>query len=144
MVGFTITELVTVLIIAGVIAAVALPRFAATTYGEDELRLYDQTFAALRYAQRVATTMQRNVCVTFTSTQLSLTYGSTYGGACNTGLAGPGGESAPYTVSAQGSASYTSASTFSYDRVGRPSPSQTITISGGKQIAVEPETGYVH
>jgi len=130
--------------IIGVLAAVALPRFSATTYGEDELRLYDQTFAALRYAQRAATTMQRNVCATFTSTQLTLTYGATYGAACGSGLVGPGGEAAPFKVTAQGSVTYTAATTFSYDRVGRPSAGQTITISGGKQIVIEAETGYVH
>ena len=137
-------ELVAVMVIMGVLAAVALPKFSATAYGEDELRFYDQTFAALRYAQRAATAMQRNVCATFTSTQLTLTYGAAYGGACNTNLVGPGGETAPYKVTAQGSTTYTSAITFSFDRVGRPSAGQTITISGGKQIVVESETGYVH
>jgi MSHA pilin protein MshC len=142
--GFTIPELVTVMIIVGVISAIALPKFSASTYGEDELRLYDQTFSALRYAQRAATTMQRNVCATFTSTQLTLTYGATYGAACGPGLIGPGGAAAPYTVTAQGSVTFTAATTFTYDRVGRPGTGQTITISGGKQIVIEAETGYVH
>ena len=137
-------ELVAVMVIMGVMAAIALPKFSASAYGEDEIRLYDQTFAALRYAQRAATTMQRNVCATFTSTQLTLTYGATYGAACGPGLVGPGGEAAPYKVTAQGSTSYTAATTFSFDRVGRPSAGQTISISGGKQMVVESETGYVH
>jgi len=136
--------MVAVITIIGVLAAVALPKFSASSYGADEVRLYDQTFAALRYAQRAAATMQRNVCATFTSTQLTLTYGPTYGSACSTGLVGPGGETPPFKVTAQGTTTYTAASTFSFDRVGRPSAGQTITISGGKQIVVESETGYVH
>lgn len=138
-------ELIAVIIIAGVLAAVALPRFSATTYGYDELRLYDQTVAALRYAQNTAVAHQRTVCATFTATQLTLTYAAAYGSVvCGTGLTPPGGGTAPYTVLAQGSASYAGAADFNYDRVGRPSIALPMTIAiGGRQIVVEAETGYV-
>jgi hypothetical protein len=93
---------------------------------------------------------QRTVCAAFSSgTQLQLTYASTYGGACDTSLMPPGGSGAPYTVVAQGSAGYSSATNFSYDLRGRPTTSatvglgQTITLVGGTQIVVESETGYV-
>lgn len=139
-------ELIAVLIIMGVLAAIALPRFSASTYGSDELRLYDQTVAALRYAQRTAIAMQRTVCATFSGgNQLALSYSSAYSPpSCDTPLPPPGGVggSTQYVVSGQG-ASYSAGSTFSYDRVGRPSAGQTITVSGGRPIVVEPETGYV-
>jgi MSHA pilin protein MshC len=140
--GFTVMELVTVIIIAGVLAAVAIPRFSRGMF--DDAQLYDETLAALHYAQRTAMTYQRTVCVTFSGgNQLSLTYASAYGSsACNTNLVPPAGNSAAYVVTAPGSATYTAAATFNFDRVGRPSAGQTITLSSGRTIVVEAETGY--
>ena len=128
--------------IAAVIAVVALPRLSTSAF--DEVKFYDETSAALRYAQATAVAIQRTVCVTSTGTQVTLTYASAYGaGACNTNLAPPGGGGSPYTVTAQGSAG-SPAFSFSFDRVGRPSAAQTINLNGGRQILVEAETGYVH
>lgn len=140
------TELVAVILIAGVIAIVALPRFS--TSGFDEVRFYDETAAALRYAQATAVTTQRTVCVTFTATQLTLTYAPAYGATTclsTDGLAPPGGRGGtPYTATAQGAAGYSpTPANFTFDRVGRPSAAQTISLNGGRQIIVEAETGYV-
>jgi MSHA pilin protein MshC len=110
----------------------------------DDAQLYDQTLAALHYAQRTATAYQRTVCVTFSGgNQLTLTYASAYGSSsCNTNLVAPGGSSATYVLTAPGSATYSAAANFSFDRIGRPSAGQTITLSSGKTIIVEAETGY--
>lgn len=145
--GFTIPELVAVLIIVGVLAAVAVPRLASTGTSLDEGRLYDQTLAALRYAQKSAIAMQRTVCAAFTGgTTLTLTYISAYTPTACPGLPLPppgGGSSNSYTVVRQGAAGYSTAVDFSFDRVGRPSVAQTISLNGGRQIIVETETGYV-
>ena len=116
--GFTMAELVAVLIIAGVLAAVALPRMEGASASFDEARFHDQTLAALRFAQKAAMTMQRRVCVTFTgSTQLALTYSSVYSPpACDTDLGPPAG-AGQYTVAAQGAASYAGSRTLSTTRV---------------------------
>jgi MSHA pilin protein MshC len=146
-------ELVMTMVIVGILAVVALPRLTRTAF--DEARLYQETLAALRYAQRTALAHQRTVCATFSGTptkQLTLTYASScvYPSACtvsdcNANLPAPAGVSTgAYTVAAAGSASYTTASSFAFDRVGRPSAAQTIVLSDGRTIAVEPETGYVH
>jgi MSHA pilin protein MshC len=135
-------ELVTVIIIAGVLAVVAIPRFSRSTF--DDAQLYDETLAALHYAQRTGMAYQRTVCVTFTGgNQLSLTYASVYGSStCSTSLVPPGGNSATYVLTAPGSSTYTAAASFSFDRVGRPSSGQTITLSSGRTIVIEAETGY--
>lgn len=62
--GFTMVELVVTLVIFGVLASIALPRFqdnAAFT----ERGISDQVLATLRYAQKLAITKRREVCVTF-------------------------------------------------------------------------------
>ena len=125
-----------------VLAVVALPRLWGSTF--DELSFYDDTLAALRFAQRSAVTQQRTVCATFTATQLTLTYASVYGSTvCDQPLVRPA-STAQYQVTAPSSTSYTAASTFRFDRLGVPNLNQTITFSGGNTLIVEAGTGYVH
>lgn len=135
--------MIAVLIIVAIIAAVAVPRF--TSSGIDEARFHQEMLSALRYAQSTAVAFQRTVCATFGGNNVALTYASTYGSStCDTNLQAPGGGSAPYTVTAQGSAGFSAAPTnFTYDRVGRPSTGQTISLNDGRQIVVESESGYV-
>jgi MSHA pilin protein MshC len=124
-----------------------VPRLAAVGSSYDESRLYDQTLAALRFAQKAAVSMQRTVCVAFSGgNTLTLTYDTTYGSAScpGTALPPPGGVGGggAYTVVAQGAAGYSAASSFSISRIGRPSAGQTLSLAGGRQIVIEAETGY--
>ena len=138
--------MVAVIIIIGILSVVALPRFSSSGAAFDEVKLYDQTISALRHGQRTAIAYQRTVCAGFTSTQMTMTYASAYGGACNTSLPPPGGTggNAQYTVTAQGQASYSGAPfSVSFDRIGRPSGAATVSLAGGRTIQIEPETGYV-
>jgi MSHA pilin protein MshC len=147
----SLIELVTVLLIASILAVVAIPRLTRTTF--DEARLFDETQAALRYAQRAALASQRTVCVYITSTTVTLRYRSAYGDtSCNPGtdsaLPAPGavGAASTYTVTREGSATISpGALNFYFDRVGRPSfaSNQAIT-AGGRSMTIEAETGYVH
>jgi MSHA pilin protein MshC len=59
--GFTLVELVTIIILLGILSAVALPRVAGRiTF--DTRGHADQALAALQYAQKVAAAERRNVC----------------------------------------------------------------------------------
>ena len=142
--GYSLIELVTVLLILGILAVVIMPRFWGSTF--DEARFFDEATAVLRYAQRSAITMQRTVCVAFATppATISLTFDPNYGGAaCTQALRGPDGGS-PFGATAQGPAGFTALPAgFNYDRTGRPSNPQVMSLRGGFQIAVEPETGYV-
>jgi MSHA pilin protein MshC len=140
--GFTLPELIAVLLILAILSVVALPRFWGSEY--EEARFHDETTAALRFAHRSALAMQRTVCVAFTATTVTLTYDPNYGtAACAPGLPGPGGAPAPYTVTAEGSASFSAVPTnFNFDRLGRASLGQSITVAG-RTIVVEAESGYV-
>src|SRR5512134_3065154 len=139
--GFTLAELLTALVVLGILAAVAAPRFLGGSAFQN-LGLADETRALLRYAQRSALARQRTVCVGFTATSATLTYASVYGSAvCDAGLPAPSGSPVPYQVAGRGSAAFSPLpANFSFDRLGRPSAGQSITIAGAAPITVEAET----
>jgi MSHA pilin protein MshC len=155
--GFTLVELVLVLTIAGVLAAVAGPRMVDRTAfqthgGAAEIR------TALRYAQKLALAKNREVCVTTAPTGLALRFEhpSAPGAACNQDVMRLGGNPSPtppavttYTVTLPtGINLASSAATFSFDNLGRPSPNVGVSLTVGGSapvtVLVEPDTGYVH
>lgn len=153
--GFTIVELITIIVIAGILAAIAAPRFFDRNVF-DSRGFYDQVISTLRFAQKAAIAQHRNVCVVFGANSVTLTQVAT-GSACPgtppaNNLASPSGQ-ATYSVSSS-NASFTAApAAFSFDALGRPHDAagalltvqQSITVSGyATSIRIEAETGYVH
>ena len=143
--GFTLVELVLVLTIAGVLAAVAVPRMvdrtAFQTHGSAaELR------TALRYAQNLAMAKRLEVCVTTTPTpDLRLSFSLTAGGPCNQPvLRADGGGN--YVVTLPAGIPLTSIpANFRFDAQGRPIPNAAVTLNvgGTMPVIVTRETGYV-
>ncbi len=140
--GFTLAELVAIMIIVGVLAAVAAPRFFDRSVFESR-GFYDEAVSTLRYAQKTAVAQHRFVCVAFTANSITLSYGAT--AACGNNLTSPTGVT-PYTVTARGGAAFAAVpAAFNFDALGRASMAQSITVSGyAPPITVEAETGYVH
>ncbi len=156
--GFTLAELVIVIILIGILGAVAVPRLLDMD-GLAARGTRDFVSSALRYAQKSSVAMRRNVCVAVSATQVTMTYASTSGAsqACSAGntIANPGNGLAFGDISnalpAKGPVS-TPANVI-FDGQGRPlsAPStplpaaMTISVTGyATPITIEPETGTVH
>ncbi|KQU74566.1 MULTISPECIES: prepilin-type N-terminal cleavage/methylation domain-containing protein [unclassified Rhizobacter] len=139
--GFTLIELIMVIVLTGTLAVVALPRMVDTTMWR--LRAYgDQLQNQLRTAQRLAATQRRPVIATITATGASFAYVS---GAALATLACP--SAIPSCIAESGARTVT----FNANNTGQALTSSgaalTITVSGGsysRTFTVENDTGAVH
>ena len=160
--GFTLVELVVVLIIMTIILAVTIPRFA-TREEFDARGFVEQTLSAIRYAQKFAVASGCDVEVNVTTTGYSLKQRAGLTGPdCHSAsafsdnvsdpsLSGAFAGNTPSGISVSGAPV-----SFYYDKIGRPNDpvlgtpltsTVSITVSGagtGWTLTVEPETGYVH
>jgi len=150
--GFTMVELVTVIIIAGILVAMVAPRFFERNAFESR-GFSDQVVSTLRYAQKAAIAQNRFVCATFSTNSITLTYGTT--NACaDGGLTVPAAPVSPLPCAqntnlvCSNNASFTGTPTaFSFDALGRPNfvTQRSIAVTDyATPILIEAETGYVH
>lgn len=146
--GFTLVELIAVMVIVGVIAAVAIPRFVGRD-AFDSRGFTDQVSSALRFARQQAVAQRRTVCVTITANQLTMNRSSTFGGACDRDLANPGNGQPAYAINAPNGvlmAGQAFPFNFTFDPSGRPSTGFVLNVNAdvNRSITVEAVTGYVH
>lgn len=150
-VGFTMIELVVVLLLVGVLMAVGMPRFFnQLTFLE--WGFSDEVGEALRFGQKlaVATGCDTQVAITATSYQMNQR-ASCNSGAFTQTVQLPGGDTTGYTGTAPNGVSLSAVSLY-FDALGRPRNSATSALLtaataisiGSRSVTVEPETGYVH
>jgi MSHA pilin protein MshC len=138
--GFSLVELVVVLVIAGILAAVAVPRIANVE--SNAAWYHDQVKAGVRYAQRQAVAQHRCIFVEITAAQVRLLYDNKPN--CTINAASPltqitNGQ--PYVLPAP-SGVINPIAIFSFNALGRPSAPVSLTL-GGRTLTVNAETGYV-
>jgi len=152
--GFTLPELIVVMIVLGILSAVALPRimdnraFVGAAF-------YADVVSALRYAQKSAVSHRRLVCATITATTVTLAIAANNPDtSCATGAALPSPDGAPYqskdgAIQASGYPGggvlyFQPAGTISSDGAGVMVYAGNIAITGrATPIKVEGATGYV-
>ena len=162
--GFTLVELVTILILVGILAVAVMPRFADR--GDFDARgFYDGTLATLRYAQKSAVAQRRNVCVAFSAAGVSPAtitlrvrndFSTDCMAACDAGLgvnlAGPTGL-VPHRVAAPAGVNFAAAApplvypaAFNFCPSGAASSGQAFRIEQlpDNTITIVRATGYVY
>ncbi len=151
--GFTLIELIMVIVILGVLAVFAAPRMFDNA-DMNARGFHGELLGYLRYAQKTAIAQRRTVCVTFTGTTVTLTIAAnpaTFTCTVAGSLSGPDGPP-PVTLSAKPGVSYVTAPTsFNFDGLGQPISSTGAALPQSFQVAnvanpitVEASTGYVH
>ena len=143
--GFTLAELVVTIVILGIIAVVAMPRFTAVN-SFDSRGFHDQATATVRYAQKLAIAQRRPIFVCVSTAAVSV-------GAAS-GCAAPLGDLAGVALSVPAPNGVTLSSTaaeFSFlSGLGQTAAQVTITLTStiegdpARSIVIENETGYVH
>lgn len=164
--GFTLIELITVIIMMGVLAVFAAPRMF--NFNDFNARgFHDETLSLLRYAQKTAIAQRRTVCVTFSqaapATAVLAIASVAASDSCNTALTGPNQNCIAGTptgskgcVTAESGISYSSGpARLNFDGLGQPRAFDSsgavlasvpaIQVSEAtRTIRVETGTGYVH
>jgi MSHA pilin protein MshC len=153
--GFTMVELVMVIIILGVLAVLALPRITdSSTFRAAAFQ--DEVVAALRYAQKLAVSHRRLVCATFTTTTVALTIAAanpaTAAADCATPLNGPDGNAAfarslapaNVTTTAVGPIYFQPSGIATSDWQGTTTANFNTTVTGMTAITVVGATGLIY
>jgi MSHA pilin protein MshC len=143
--GFTLLELILVLVITAILSVAVGPRLMDNT-SLSARGFADQVQASLRYAQKTAIAQRRFVCVDYALDRIMLTQNTVEACPGNT-LASPDGAAQYVTPAPSGITFSVLPDAFHFDALGRPLPNNRhlILVSGvADSITVEAETGYVH
>ena len=149
--GFTLPELIAVLLLVGILAATALPKMqGALSFRDDGWR--DQLVAALHQAHKSAISHRRLVCATVGPAGVTLSIAAANPAtACSAALPGLDGQAlaadaqggAAASISPAGSIYFQPSGRVSTDGAGSNTATRTITIAGQAAIVLVGETGHV-
>lgn len=136
--GFTIVELVVVIVLLGIISVTVLPRFFDIG-GYRDRAAYDELASAIRYAQKLAVASGCEVQVALAGNSYALQQHAT---DCTTGSFVDISNHPVTTGTFPNVGLSSSTSSFIFNAMGRSSQLVTVGV-GGRTISVVAETGYV-
>jgi MSHA pilin protein MshC len=153
--GFSLIELVSVLVILGILSAIALSRFFDRK-AFDARGFSDEVISVLRYGQKVAIAQHKNVFINTTPAGNTICLRYVADTSCPNG-SGVGAGVANLTdqtwfvrtVPQGATVTVTPSLSFSFSALGMPNPDAAVSLqvvdgSFTRTIIVERETGYVH
>lgn len=145
--GFTLVELIVVVLLLGIVAVFVAPRMNITGYREQGF--YQQAQAAVRLTQKLAISSGCVTRVQISSSGCTVTW-NVCAPASGTSIPNPGTGNNDYCTDSDGTVG--GSADISFDAIGRPvnsgaptTPLATTDISiNGRTLRVEAETGYAH
>ena len=148
--GFTIVEMVTIMVVIGILSAIAIPRLTQTSaFSSNAYR--NEIASALRHAQKSAVSHRRLVCAALTKTTVKLTI-ATQSPPCNQDFSSPDGslvyQSRDTGVEAGGdfighTLYFQPGGEITTDAAGTAFAVGPIAVSGQAPLMVDGRTGYV-
>lgn len=148
--GFTVVELITVIVIIGILTSISAPKFI----GNDAFAArgsYSTLLSALRLAQKTAIAQRKTVYANLNTTTKTVCLG--YDSSCSTAVIDPANNAA-YSKSLSSSVNLTTTlSSIAFTSSGKENANNTVTITvannvvtsePARTITIEQDTGYVH
>jgi prepilin-type N-terminal cleavage/methylation domain-containing protein len=135
--GFTLIELIMVIILVGILAVSVIPNLNIVNF--KETGGFQQGIAMVRFGQKLAITSGCDVVVSLSSSTCTLTFSG-----C-TGASIPNPSSGSNNFCSNSDPGVSPAVNFTFNNIGAPTAGvQTINFSGGQVVTVEANTGFVH
>jgi MSHA pilin protein MshC len=142
--GFTLIELVTVMLLLGILSAVALPRFFDATAFKSR-GFYDEMTGAARYAQKLAVASGCDVQLSIAGGNYSLQQRQScnHGSPFNRDVLQPAGSGAFAGSAPSGTTLATTSPSIIFDALGRATPGGVMVSVDGRSFTIVGESGYV-
>jgi|LGOV01.1.fsa_nt_gb MSHA pilin protein MshC len=148
--GFTLVELVTVILLLGILSVVALPRFFDTTTFTSR-GFYDEMTGAVRYAQKLAVASGCDVRLSMVNSVPGVdgSYTLHQRVACdhitafNRDVLQPAGSGAFAGSAPSGTTLSSTSPSVIFDALGRATPGGVIVTVNGRTFNIVGESGYV-